>query len=245
MGENSAIGWCDHTFNCWIGCTVVSEECSNCYAKMLAERYGWAKWGDKNPRYRTSEANWKKPLAWNRKAEKEGIRYKVFCASLADVLDSQVPHEWRSDLFSLIEQTPNLDWLLLTKRTESLVLMLPAEWLKNPRPNVWLGATVGHSKSKWRMDDLKEIPAVVHFLSCEPLLDDLGEMDLEGIEWVICGGESGPKHRPLNVDHARKLRDQCIAAGVPYFFKQHGGNRPESNGCELDGREWKQFPRAA
>lgn len=257
MGENSLIGWTHHTFNPWIGCTEVSTECAHCYAKMLAERYGWAKWGDKQPRYRTSAANWKKPLAWNRKAEKEGVRYRVFCASLADYLDNKVPHEWRRDLFSLIEQTPHLDWLLLTKRTESLVLMLPAEWLKNPRPNVWLGATVGHRKSTWRIDDLREIPAAVHFLSCEPLLDCLDSIDLTGIEWVIIGGESGAKARPMRLAYAEGLIKLCKASGAAVFMKQLGTIWAKENhakhGAGEDPTEWpyqhilnvREFPVAA
>jgi protein gp37 len=114
MGENSAIQWTDHTMNFWIGCTAVSPACDHCYAQTLSERYGWAKWGAGMPRYRTRD--WSTPAAWNRKAAKLGLRYRVFSNSLSDFFDVEVPDTWRNDAMVVIEATPNLDWLLLTKR---------------------------------------------------------------------------------------------------------------------------------
>lgn len=221
MGDTS-IQWTNFTFNPWIGCTEVSPACANCYAREMSNFRGWAKWGKGAPRKRTSEANWRKPLQWNKQAAWEGVRLKVFCASLADYLDNEVPQAWRDDLFSLIERTPHLDWQLLTKRTESLYLKLPVAWIKNPRPNVWLGATVESSAYAWRADDLREVPAAVRFLSCEPLFDDLADLDLTGIHQVIIGGESGGKARSFNLAHARQLMARCREQGVAVFVKQLG-----------------------
>jgi protein gp37 len=259
MGENSKIEWCTHTFNPWVGCTKVSPACDLCYAETWSRRTGQPElW--KGARRRTTSANWNEPRKWNAAAAKLGIRAKVFCASLADVWDNQVPAEWRRDLFDLIHETPQLDWLLLTKRPQNIEkMLLPATgeaelW---PWPNVWLGTTVeNQEEAERRIPKLLAVPARVHFLSCEPLL---GPLDLtrvahyypatrdftdswtgldnaltgfratkaggwhgSKIGWVIAGGESGGKARPMHPDWARDLRDQCAAAGVPFLFKQWG-----------------------
>jgi len=221
------------TFNCWIGCTEVSPACANCYARTMSNYRGWAKWGKGEARKRTSAANWRKPLSWNKQAEAAGVRLKVFCASLADYMDAEAPDEWRADLFALIERTPHLDWLLLTKRTESLRPKLPAAWLESPPPNVWLGATVESSAYAWRADHLREVPAAVRFLSCEPLFDDLADVDLTGIHQVIIGGESGGKARPFRLSHARSLMARCREQGIAVFIKQLGA-RPVGldTGCD-------------
>jgi protein gp37 len=228
VAENTKIEWTDKTFNPWIGCTKVSPECTNCYAEKLAQFRRWAEWGKSKPRHLTK--TWGEPLKWNREAERSNVRYKVFCASLADVFDTEVEPRWRSDLFDLIEQTPRLDWQLLTKRPENMPQMLPREWQINPLPNVWLGASVGHPETKWRIGDLVNVPAAVHFLSCEPLLADLGKVELYDIEWVICGGESGDGARAMHPAWARSMRDQCLAGGVPFFFKQWGEWAPRTFG---------------
>lgn len=224
MGENTKIEWASHTFNPWIGCTKIAPECANCYAATQDDHRKWTPegWGKGKPRKRTADANWNKPRQWDRAAALSGERQRVFCASLADVFDTEVDPEWRAQLFDLIEETANLDWLLLTKRPENMPRMLPREWQARPLPNVWLGTSVGHPDSKWRVGDLVNVPAAVHFLSCEPLLADLGYVELFDIEWVIVGGESGPGARPMHPQWARSLRDQCEAAGVPFFFKQWG-----------------------
>ena len=242
MAKNSKIEWCDHTFNPWLGCTRVSPGCVNCYAESFVRRYGKAEWGSTAQRVRTSPANWREPLAWNRKALREGRRYKVFCASLADVFeDNPQLTEWRYDLWALIDRTRHLDWLLLTKRPENIAEMLPLIWLESEGipPNLWLGTSVENQESAdKRIPELLKLPAAVRFLSCEPLL---GPLDLSwylaprfaaddprhepwrnGVEWVICGGESGPKARPMHPDWARRLLNQCNTAGVPFFYKQHG-----------------------
>lgn len=189
MAENSKISWCDHTFNCWVGCSKVSEACKHCYAEGWAKRTGQPNlW--QGERRRTSAANWKLPLKWQKEAEASGERARVFCASLADVFEDHpaIQDEWRNDLFKLIAATPNLDWLLLTKRPENAVAYLP--WVDphvfpaggaEPWPNVWIGTTVeNQQRADERIPQLLSTPAAVRFLSCEPLL---GPIDLTDIGW--------------------------------------------------------------
>jgi protein gp37 len=268
MSENSKIEWCDHTFNPWEGCQKVGPGCDHCYAEARNARFAGGaaiNWGPDAPRRRTSAANWRKPLAWNAAHAEffaaHGRRQRVFCASLADVFDNAVDPAWRVDLFDLIEKTPNLDWLLLTKRIGNVMSMLSEaaqyqfdlDRLEKPRlhDNVWLGATiVNQAEADRDIPKLLSVPARVRFLSMEPLL---GPVDLErpmpgpdldqgggakicqpwmiqsGIDWVICGGESGPNARPMHPDWARDLRDQCAEAGVPFLFKQWGEWAPGEN----------------
>lgn len=223
MGENTAIQWTDHTFNPWVGCSKVSPACDRCYAETWAKRSGhpelWA-----GERRRTSAANWRQPLKWSREAEAAGIRKRVFCASLADVFDNQVPAEWRADLWALIAATPWLDWQLLTKRPQNIAKMLPIDWVVGWR-NVWLGTTVeNREEAARRMPLLRAVRAEVHFLSIEPLLEDLGDIDLTGIDWAIIGGESGGGARPFRLAWARSLIARCRSAGTRPFLKQLGVN---------------------
>ena len=248
MAENSAIEWTDHTFNPWWGCTKVSPACDHCYADALDRRAGGAHWGAHAPRRRTKD--WSGPVKWNRRCEKLGIRERVFCASMADVFDNHrsILPDWRANLWSLIAATPHLDWLLLTKRPQNIAKMLPPTW-GDGWPNVWLGTTVeNQTEANRRIPHLLDTPARVRFLSCEPLLGpvrldmiltpEMGVYALTGvrsdgsgpsgfsrgprIDWVICGGESGPGARAMHPDWARSLRDQCARDRVPFFFKQHG-----------------------
>ena len=250
MGENSKIAWTDHTFNPWIGCARVSAECQNCYAETMDARYrfgGNVNWGKTAPRHRTGEANWRKPIVWNRQAEAEGVRRRVFCASLADVFEGRDDlDEHRADLWELIEATPWLDWLLLTKRPEEIPYRTP--WgglichscrgsaslafgrscrdhqpymqLVNPPSNIWFGTSCGVAES---------VPAVDHLIR---------------VAWVIAGGESGPGHRPIDADWVKDLQTQCREAlfPVPFFFKQWGGATPDAGGHLLDGQEIREFP---
>jgi protein gp37 len=248
MADTTAISWADATFNPWMGCEKVSPGCAHCYAETLTTgRMGLDVWGD-SPRKRTSESNWRKPHAWQRAAAKDGKRLRVFCASLADVFEPRPELDpWRRDLFDLIAATPDLDWLLLTKRPEEArdwlrawyegdqavwadTLLGSREWTSRDHiswgvlPNVWIGTSIENSRFTWRADALREIPATVRFLSCEPLVgslyprplasnpdsrsagsaDDAAEggpptrerspLDLTGIDWVIVGGESGGKN---------------------------------------------------
>jgi protein gp37 len=321
MADRTQISWCDSTFNGWIGCTKVSDGCLNCYAKAdFEDRKHRVVWGAGQARSRTSVANWKKPLQWNAQSFYEcpdcGLRgdakamgdepkdckhlnaaparRRVFCSSLADVFDNEVDPAWRADLFDLIRSTPNLDWLLLTKRIgnwnkmvyEAIVHTDVARedlraWMKDWRAgdapaNVWIGATiVNQAEADRDIPKLLATPAAVRFLSMEPLLGPvqmthlrvngvvtvdalrgwaagIGEprplnVDLltgnvdhrspatgPSVDWVICGGESGPKARPMHPQWARDLRDQCKAAGTPFMFKQVGEAVPVDTEVDCD-----------
>lgn len=241
MGQNSAIEWTDHTFNPWIGCTEVSPGCVNCYARVrMQDRFHRVKWGKGQPRQLTK--TWDQPPKWNAEAERSGVRKRVFCASLADVFDAEAPDEWREMLWELIEDTPWLDWQILTKRIESAV---PMWGLRRWPDNVWLGATVENAAmAAKRLPILSRIHAAVRFVSAEPLLEafDLGDC---GIDWLICGGESGKGARPMSPDDARWMRDQCNFRRIPFFFKQWGGATAKAGGRLLDGREWAEVPDLA
>ena len=243
MAYNSKIEWTDHTFNPWIGCTKISPACDNCYAERQDHRFGGGHWGPGAERKLTKQGNWDEPRHWDKQAESEGARYRVFCASMADVFDLDVPQIWRENLWSLIRETPNLDWLLLTKRIGNAEAMLPANW-GDGWANVWLGATVVTQEEADRdIPKLLDTPAAVRFVSAEPLLGpiDLRGKDSQGsaldsfeedpkVDWVIVGGESGPQARPMHPDWVRSLRDQCREAEVPFFFKQWGEWLPRVTG---------------
>jgi protein gp37 len=247
MGSNSTIEWTHATFNPWWGCIKVSPGCEHCYALSLSKRWGYDIWGPAKTTQRRmmSDAYWRQPLKWNKEAEKTGERKRVFCASMADVFEANPQlTESKARLFELIETTPWLDWLLLTKRPENIMGMIPYAWHSEPRMNVWYGTSVeNQEQADKRIPELLKVPAKVRFLSCEPLLEavDLGvwltdifdhhwrnrgiawrDRGRPLIDWVICGGESGQSARPMHPQWARSLRDQCQAAGVAYHFKQWG-----------------------
>lgn len=261
MGESSKIQWTDHTFNPWIGCTKIDALCQNCYAEKFSNRYGHAKWGEFGVRKKTSDANWKKPYQWNRKAEKEGVRYRVFCASLSDVFDdhNSISQEWRDVLFKMIRETPNLDWLLLTKRPDNFKRYLPVDWGMTGYNNVWLGCSIGDKKGRdERMDLLLNTPAYIHFISGEPFLN-MYELPKHGIDWIIFGGESGTlsKIRETNLSHVNTMIQQAKKFGIKVFFKQlgtilakkyklndgHGGNFDEYP-IGLDFLKIREIPNA-
>lgn len=247
MAEVSAISWTDSTFNPWIGCTKVSPGCDHCYAEALDKRHRWKgaeHWGPGVHRMRTSVANWKGPLRWNARAEQEKRRWLVFCASLADVFDNEVPDEWRRDLWELIGRTTNLTWLLLTKRIGNASKMLNPEVAMK----VWIGASIVNQEEADRdIPKLLATPAALRFVSYEPAL---GHVDWENVagksalayqmfmaeprrlDWIIVGGESsqgGVIARPFNLSWARSTVAQCRAAGVPCFVKQLGSRPLRSN----------------
>lgn len=262
MAKDSAIEWTHHTFNPWWGCMKVSEGCHHCYAEAFSKRTGHAIWGPPATTQRRlfGDKHWGEPLKWNREAEALGERRRVFCASMADVFEDHPDVvEARRDLFALIHDTPMLDWLLLSKRQENVREMVP--WGDDWPLNVWLGTSVEHqAAANERVPRLLKSGARVKFLSCEPLL---GPVDLEPwlpihravdgfrnagtyrrdrqVDWVICGGESGPKHRPMDLRWVRSLRDQCRATGVAFLFKQSSGLYP-GRGRLLDGRAWDEYP---
>lgn len=290
MAETTGIAWTDSTFNPWIGCTRVSPGCDHCYAEAWDRRFAVSghamHWGIGKPRQRTSASNWQQPLRWERGhvefMREHGRRRRVFCASLADVFDNEVPIAWFVDLMELVRATPNLDWLMLTKRignwssriSEAVCYLdeqtpasypLPlrrwlVSWLDGDEApgNVWLGiSVVNQTEADRDIPKLLAVPARVRFLSVEPMLgpielrqrgyfhyceqhDRTGFIDgtqvlRPPLDWIIVGGESGPHARAMPVEGARSLRDQCAAAGVPFFFKQMGGYGPDKGGCLLDG----------
>lgn len=229
MAENTNIPWCDHTFNPWLGCEKVSPACKYCYAELFAERrfkrFGKL-WGEGSIRHRTSEDNWKKPLAWNRKCEKKGIQRKVLVGSMCDIMEKRPELElMRKEFWKLVEATPYLDYMLLTKRIENTIKMVPMEWLKEWPANVWLGATAeNQQQADKRIPELIKVPARIRFLSCEPLLSEIKILPahIVKLHWIIAGGESGTDARPMHLSWAKALSDQCKHAGRPFFFKQWG-----------------------
>lgn len=250
MGTETVISWCDHTFNPWIGCTNVSPACDHCYAESLAKRWGWVEWGAGKPRKRTSEANWRKPLAWDRAAKANGTRPRVFCASLADWADSEVDEGWRYDLFQTIAATPHLEWLLLSKR-HALVRGFLLQYAKGLR-NIRVGFTVENDDfAKLRLSRLHMLKqdGSPTFVSYEPAL---GPVDWERwldpsrvghcVDWLIAGGESGGGFRYPHPIWFQDARNVCQRYGVPFHFKQWGA---VEKGAVLDGREWREFPQRA
>jgi protein gp37 len=283
MGKQTKIEWCDHTWNPWRGCTKVSAGCANCYAETLSHRNPkvLGEWGPHGTRVLASDAAWREPMKWNAAAKRDGVRRRVFCASLADVFESwdgqMDDHRGRSSwtleadtthrttlddarrwLFALIQDTPNLDWLLLTKRPENFREMIPfgQGW---PWFNVWLGVSVEDQETaNRRLPLLMETPAAVRFLSCEPLLGSIDfaktGVSVHGLDWVIAGGESGPKARPMPLAALHGLANQCTYHAIPFFMKQFGsvlarkwrlrdskgGDLSEDSSCEWP----RDFPRA-
>ena len=232
-----------YTFNIVWGCTKVSEGCKHCYADALATRFGHRVWGPQASRRVMGPAYWRTPFHWNQEAKAQGYRRLVFCSSMADVFeDHRTVNQEREKLWSLIDQTPWLVWLLLTKRPENILRMAPygIQW----PPHIWVGASVeNQGRAEERIPHLLQVLAEVRFLSCEPLL---GSLDLSGylsrLEWVIAGGESGSHARPMQMDWVRSLRDQCWDVRTPFFFKQIGGRTHASGGRLLDGRTYDEMP---
>lgn len=219
MGENTKIEWAHHTWNPWIGCSKVSAGCKYCYAEeMMDKRYGRAKWGDAT-RVRTSEAYWKKPLSWNRQAEKTGTRLRVF-PSLCDPFEDRPElAPWRADFWDVILKTPHIDWLLLTKRPENVRYMMPPPYRDElVLPNVWIGTSVeNQEQADKRIPELLKVPAAVRFLSCEPLL---GPVDIRrwGPECYECGLSCGLRlPEPPEFERCVECGDYCGPTTEPIF----------------------------
>ncbi len=228
LAKNSRIEWTTHTFNPWWGCVKVSPACKHCYAEAWAKRVGSRVWGIKAERRFFGDKHWAEPIKWDTAAAEAGERPRVFCASMADVFeDRRDLDDARLRLWELIEATPNLDWLLLTKRPELVRKMVP--WGQSWPTNIWLGTTVEDQEwAEERLPHLAEIPAAVRFISAEPLLGPLNISRWLGehIDWVITGGESGPKARPSSPSWFLDLLNQCMASEVPFHFKQWGDWAP-------------------
>lgn len=249
MGAETTIGWTDKTHNPWIGCQVVTEEeCGDCYAKRYARRHHLPVWGPlyQSPRHITKTG--RDPRKWNEQAKAEGRRFKVFCASLADVFE---PHpdvvEARMRLWTTIEETPNLDWQLLTKRPKFIRSLVPASWLQRWPAHVWIGTSVGTQLAATkRIPYLLDVPASIRFLSCEPLVEQVTLvpwLTSQGLHWVICGGYSGSQDRPMDLSWARALRDECDAHDVAFFMKQLGTVYAKQHGlADWKGEDFSEFP---
>jgi protein gp37 len=246
MGDRSTIEWTEATWNPTTGCDRVSRGCDNCYALALAKRLK----AMGQPRYqldgdpRTSGPGFgvtlhfdslSLPRAWARPR-------LVFVNSMSDLFHAKVPLSFVQEVFDIMAATPQHTYQVLTKRARRLRRIAPE---LNWPPNVWMGVSVEDTAVLDRIDDLRAVPASVRFLSCEPLLGPLPELPLDGIDWVIAGGESGSKARRMDEAWVEDLRDQCASAGVSFFFKQWGGRTPKSGGRKLDGRTWDDMPVSA
>lgn len=234
MGDYSAIEWTDATWNPVTGCTKVSPGCQHCYAERLAKRLQ----AMGNPRYSNGfdvtlhPDQLGLPLRWKQPR-------RVFVNSMSDLFHEKVPDAFIQSVFRTMSQAHWHVFQVLTKRAERLRALAPLlRWPKN----VWMGVSVENAAYAARIDHLRTVPAVVRFLSIEPLLGPLPELRLDRIDWVIVGGESGPNHRKPQPEWIRSIRDQCIRTGVPFFFKQWGGAISKSGGRTLDGRTWDEMP---
>jgi|SRR3990172_65654 len=233
MGGKTKIRWTDHTLDFWWGCLKVSPGCEHCYAETFSKHVGRNIWGPSQTteRWRT-KSPWLDCLKWDKKARRDGIRRKVFCQSMSDFFeDHPQVTSWRWHALRILEGFTSLDVQLLTKRIENVTQMVPDSWLENWPSHILIGTSVENQEyADKRIHELLKIPAAVRFLSAEPLLGPIRLPDsflsLGKKTWVIVGGESGPNARPMHPQWVRNLRDQCIVAGVPYFFKRWGMERP-------------------
>lgn len=245
MASKSGIEWTEVTWNPTTGCDRVSEGCDNCYALAMAKRLkamGSERYqNDGDPR--TSGPGFAisvHPEALSQPYRWSGSRL-VFVNSMSDLFHARVPISFVREVFEVIADTPQHTYQVLTKRSARLPKL--ADKLDWP-DNLWLGVSVENNAHAYRADHLREVPAAVRFLSCEPLIGPLPHLNLDGIGWVITGGESGPGARPLDVEWVREIRDNCLDSGVPFFHKQWGGRTPKAHGRELDGYFWDQMPTA-
>lgn len=243
MADRSAIEWTEATWNPTTGCDRISAGCDNCYALTLAKRLkamGSPKYQqDGDPR--TSGPGF--GVALHDDALKVPFKWReprvVFVNSMSDLFHARVPVSFVHRVFEIMAETPWHTYQVLTKRASRLAKLAPdLPW----PPNVWMGVSIEDARHADRLDHLRTVPAVVRFVSAEPLIGPLQGIDLTGVDWLIAGGESGPRARPLAVEWLRHLRDSCIQAGVPFFFKQWGGRTPKAGGRELDGRTWDEMP---
>jgi protein gp37 len=244
VGKETGISWTDHTFNPWWGCTKVSPGCDNCYAETLDKRWGEPHWGKGVSRRAFGDKHWNEPLQWNQAACKAGVKRKVFCASMADVMDDEAPAGQRERLWGLIDDTSNLIWQLLTKRPTRYTQYLPVDGFKHN--NVWLGTSAENQHFydvRWSVlrivcDDFD----LDSFISYEPALGPLSilefarkhEMDGHAVcpDWLICGAESGANRRPMEQKWAENIADECEITGTKFFMKQMGARTPEQ-GAQL------------
>jgi protein gp37 len=240
MATQTAIEWTDTTWNPVSGCTKVGRGCDHCYAERIAERFRGTP-GHPFERgfdltLRPHKLN--EPLAWRRPR-------RVFVNSMSDLFHKDIPRAFLNQVFDTMEQAHWHQFQVLTKRSSLLRNFLNARYASvRPPEHIWFGVSIEDKSVVSRIKHLQQASAAVRFVSFEPLLEDLGDINLDGIQWAIAGGESGPKSRGMEVEWVRSLRDQCRSAGVAFFFKQWGGNTPKAGGNTLDGRRWQQYPRS-
>jgi len=250
MGTKTGIEWADATWNPTTGCTAVSTGCDHCYAKTLAHRLLSDSYLSRTPAV-DSVANRENPFAvrlWPERLEQPG-RWReprrIFVNSMSDLFHADIPRPYLLRIFGVMLAEDHHVYQILTKRPArtGVFARKEAHLFSDgciPR-HIWIGTSVENQDVAYRIRHLRSVPSRVRFLSCEPLLGPV-ELDLQGIHWVIAGGESGPQRRPMELDWARMIRDQCLREGVPFFFKQVGGRTPKAGGRELDGRTWNEFP---
>lgn len=234
MAQTSTIEWTDATWNPVTGCSKISPGCKHCYADRMANRLH----AMGQPRYRngfeiTLQPDiLERPLSWREPRH-------IFVNSMSDLFHDNIPIAYIEDVFNIMSQAHWHTFQVLTKRSERLAeISHKLIWPEN----VWMGVSVENSDYKFRISHLQHVPAVVRFLSIEPLLGPISRLPLQGIDWVIVGGESGPKAREMKVEWIRSIRDKCITHDIPFFFKQWGGTRKSKAGRQLDGRTWQDLP---
>jgi protein gp37 len=237
MAQATAIEWTEATWNPVRGCTKVSPGCKHCYAQTFAERWRGIPGHPYEQGFdlRLVPEKLEEPLSWTRPR-------RIFVNSMSDLFHERVPEDFIRRVFEVMEEASWHTFQILTKRSARVRELAP----RLPWPlNVWQGVSVENARYTVRIDDLQQVPAAVRFLSVEPLLGPIPSLPLDGISWVIVGGESGPKHRALDPAWVREIRDQCVAARVPFFFKQWGGRTSKAGGRVLDGKKWDQMPGPA
>ncbi|HVB87345.1 MAG TPA: phage Gp37/Gp68 family protein [Candidatus Dormibacteraeota bacterium] len=242
MAESSAIEWTDATWNPVRGCTKISPGCKHCYAETFAERFRGVKGHPYEQGFdlRLVREKLAEPLRWRSPK-------MIFVNSMSDLFHDSVPESYIVEVAKVMLAARWHTYQVLTKRSERLQKLLKSTLaFAAQQPHIWWGVSVENRKYGLpRIDDLRQAPVSVRFLSVEPLLEDLGKIDLAGIHWVIVGGESGPGARPMKKDWVLSVRDQCRQSGVPFFFKQWGGTRKSLTGRKLDGRTYDEFPKGA
>lgn len=237
MAQTTAIEWTEATWNPVRGCTKISPGCKYCYAQTFAERWRGIPGHPYEQGFdlRLVPEKLEEPLSWRKPR-------RIFVNSMSDLFHESVPEDFIRGVFGVMEEAAWHTFQILTKRSARVRELAPhLPW----PPNVWQGVSVENARYTFRVGDLQQVPATVRFLSVEPLLGPIPSLPLKGISWVIVGGESGPKHRPLDPAWVRQIRDQCVDAQVPFFFKQWGGRTPKAGGRTLDGEEWDQMPSQA
>jgi protein gp37 len=234
MSDSTIIAWTEHTWNPWRGCDKISPGCAHCYMFTAQRRVGF------DPEVVVKTQKWREPHKWERAAAADHRRALVFTCSWSDWFH-ETADQWRDEAWAVIRACPHLHFQILTKRHERIADHLPADWGPGGYPNVWLGVSIENQRFVHRADALRTIPAVVRFLSIEPLLGPISDIDLTGIDWMIVGGESGPGYRPMQLSWVRALRVAAKFNRVAFFFKQSAAPRTEM-GIELDGKIVREYP---